>query len=664
MLSSGVSMYQPATLRLLLDLQGPRAYRVRTERPEPDVTSSWRKQGKAERGVVTSFQDGGERVKKLCSPSGFYRTRIEFDSDIKMQYSHHCEHLLERLNKQREAGFLCDCTIVIGEFQFKAHRNVLASFSEYFGAIYRSTSENNVFLDQSQVKADGFQKLLEFIYTGTLNLDSWNVKEIHQAADYLKVEEVVTKCKIKMEDFAFIANPSSTEISSITGNIELNQQTCLLTLRDYNSREKSEVSTDLVQANPKQGALAKKSSQTKKKKKAFNSQKTGQNKTVQYPSDILENASVELFLDANKLSTPIIEQVAQRSNSELELTSVVENTFPAQDIVQTVTVKRKRGKSQPNCALKEHSMSNIASVKNSYELESSGEELDQRYSKAKPMCNTCGKVFSEASSLRRHMRIHKGVKPYVCHLCGKAFTQCNQLKTHVRTHTGEKPYKCELCDKGFAQKCQLVFHSRMHHGEEKPYKCDVCNLQFATSSNLKIHARKHSGEKPYVCDRCGQRFAQASTLTYHVRRHTGEKPYVCDTCGKAFAVSSSLITHSRKHTGERPFICELCGNSYTDIKNLKKHKTKVHSGTDKILDSSTEDHPLSEQDCIQKSPLSETLDVKPSDVTLPLTLPLGAEDHHLLLPVTDSQSPAPDALLRPAVNGYSEPQLIFLQQLY
>ncbi|XP_059542972.1 myoneurin isoform X5 [Myotis daubentonii] len=497
-----------------------------------------------------------------------------------MQYSHHCEHLLERLNKQREAGFLCDCTVVIGEFQFKAHRNVLASFSEYFGAIYRSTSENNVFLDQSQVKADGFKKLLEFIYTGTLNLDSWNVKEIHQAADYLKVEEVVTKCKIKMEDFAFIANPSSTEISSITGNIELNQQTCLLTLRDYNSREKSEVSTDLVQANPKQGALAKKSSQTKKKKKAFNSQKTGQSKTVQYPSSILENTSVELFLDANKLSTPVIEQVAQRNdNSELELTSVVENTFPAQDIVQTVTVKRKRGKSQPNCALKEHSMSNIASVKNSYELESSGEELDQRYSKAKPMCNTCGKVFSEASSLRRHMRIHKGVKPYVCHLCGKAFTQCNQLKTHVRTHTGEKPYKCELCDKGFAQKCQLVFHSRMHHGE-------------------------------------------------------------------------------------RPFICELCGNSYTDIKNLKKHKTKVHSGADKILDTTIEDHPLSEQDSIQKSPLSETLDVKPSDMTLPLALPLGTEDHHMLLPVTDNQSLTSDTLLRSTVNGYSEPQLIFLQQLY
>ncbi|XP_038607824.1 myoneurin isoform X2 [Tachyglossus aculeatus] len=584
-----------------------------------------------------------------------------------MQYSHHCEHLLERLNEQREAGFLCDCTVVIGDFQFKAHRNVLASFSEYFGAIYRDTSENNIFLDQSQVKADGFQKLLEFIYTGNLNLDSWNVKEIHQAADYLKVEEVVTKCKIKMEDFAFIANPSSTEISSITGNIELNQQTCLLTLRDFNSREKSEAaSATVVQTHSKKVGLEKKSSPTKKRKKSFNAQKSPQNKTAPCPNDISDNPSVEMFLDANKLASQEAEQAPLRDdNSEFQPASVVENeAFSTPDIiVQAVTAKQKKGKPQSDCPLKEHCISHIASAKGAYELESLGEE-DQQYPKAKPVCNTCGKVFSEASSLRRHMRIHKGVKPYVCQLCGKAFTQCNQLKTHVRTHTGEKPYKCELCDKGFAQKCQLVFHSRMHHGEEKPYKCDVCNLQFATSSNLKIHSRKHSGEKPYVCDRCGQRFAQASTLTYHVRRHTGEKPYVCDTCGKAFAVSSSLITHSRKHTGERPFICELCGNSYTDIKNLKKHKTKVHTGSEKIQDATLVDSTFDGQDSMQKSPLSEPADVKPSDMTLPLTLPLGPEDHQMLLPVTDSQSPSSETLLRSTVNGYSEPQFIFLQQLY
>lgn len=145
-----------------------------------------------------------------------------------------------------------------------------------------------------------------------------------------------------MEDFAFIASPSSTEISSITGNIELNQQTCLLTLQDSNNPEKSEISTDSVQANPKQRALTKKSSQSKKKKKAFNSQNPGRAKALQHHSSVSESASVELFLDVNKLSSPAVEQVIQGNDtSELELTSVVENTFPAQDIVQTVTVKQK-----------------------------------------------------------------------------------------------------------------------------------------------------------------------------------------------------------------------------------------------------------------------------------------------------------------------------------
>lgn len=56
--------------------------------------------------------------------------------------------------------------------------------------------------------------------------------------------------------------------------------------------------------------------------------------------------------------------------------------------------------------------------------------------KLRPICNICGNLFSEMSSLRRHMRIHKGLKPYQCQLCGRCFRQGNQLKTHLRIHTG------------------------------------------------------------------------------------------------------------------------------------------------------------------------------------------------------------------------------------
>ncbi|XP_059390893.1 myoneurin-like isoform X2 [Carassius carassius] len=209
------------------------------------------------------------------------------------------------------------------------------------------------------------------------------------------------------------------------------------------------------------------------------------------------------------------------------------------------------------------------------------EEAKPLQDKHRPICNVCGNFFSEMSSLRRHMRIHKGLKPYQCQLCTRSFRQGNQLKTHMRIHTGEKPFSCTSCEARFAQKCQLVYHCRMHHGEEKPHKCDFCEAAFATSSNLKIHIRKHSGEKPYECGECGKRFTQASTLMYHKRRHTGEKPYICDTCGMAFAVSSSLIAHSRKHTGVTPYICLDCGKPCLTAGELRKHMD-IHNGSRKV----------------------------------------------------------------------------------
>ncbi|KAI1882756.1 hypothetical protein AGOR_G00238210 [Albula goreensis] len=609
---------------------------------------------------------------------------------------HHGERLLESLRKQRETGFLCDCTVTIGQSRFRAHWNVLAAFSGYFSALCNTSAGDKsvTCLDPAFVSEGVFEKLMDYVYSGNLDVDSYNMTEIRKAATFLKMEEVVLQCSLRLEELKPACSVASPPISDPPGppQPETESVSSLGGFQGPTPMETGETPT-LCARLPEKAANRARTSRHKPRPAGGCKGETGEHKSRVRP--LLVEACQTSSNQAPDSSLSFTTGQTEQGSGNLSIQSwsdspSLSNGTDPSCPPQRPAVKKEKERDRKSCALKENCASGFPREEGEDGGGAAMEGLLDEQLKTKPVCYTCGKVLSEASSLRRHMRIHRGVKPYACQLCDKAFTQCNQLKTHVRTHTGEKPYQCDLCQKGFAQKCQLVFHSRMHHGQEKPYKCDVCGLQFATSSNLKIHSRKHSGEKPYVCDRCGQRFAQASTLTYHVRRHTGEKPYVCDTCGKAFAVSSSLITHSRKHTGEKPyecrtcgksftscgelnkhsrshtgekpFICEDCGNCYTDIKNLKKHKAKVH----KDLPSLGPGRPgMSPEDPLfWKATASGLVELKASEATAPLAASIDQQISPP--PAVDSGSSGGavsfDQLLRTTM-GYTEPQLIFLQQL-
>ena len=60
-------------------------------------------------------------------------------------------------------------------------------------------------------------------------------------------------------------------------------------------------------------------------------------------------------------------------------------------------------------------------------------------------CDSCGKSFSGAGSLKRHIHtIHEGHKEHKCYSCDKSFSQAGTLKKHMHTiHEGQKDYKCE-----------------------------------------------------------------------------------------------------------------------------------------------------------------------------------------------------------------------------
>ncbi|RKO93995.1 hypothetical protein BDK51DRAFT_11832, partial [Blyttiomyces helicus] len=47
------------------------------------------------------------------------------------------------------------------------------------------------------------------------------------------------------------------------------------------------------------------------------------------------------------------------------------------------------------------------------------------------MCGICATPFSRKHDLKRHTRLHLGIRPFVCLVCDKAFSRQDALNRHT-----------------------------------------------------------------------------------------------------------------------------------------------------------------------------------------------------------------------------------------
>ncbi|XP_046406355.1 histone-lysine N-methyltransferase PRDM16-like [Ischnura elegans] len=115
------------------------------------------------------------------------------------------------------------------------------------------------------------------------------------------------------------------------------------------------------------------------------------------------------------------------------------------------------------------------------------------------VCENCGKVFSDASNLQRHIRTHHaGARSHACAECGKTFATASGLKQHAHIHSSVKPFRCEVCLKAYTQFSNLCRHKRMHANCRTRVQCQSCRQGFSSLNSLAKHKRfcEVSAEEP------------------------------------------------------------------------------------------------------------------------------------------------------------------------
>ena len=140
-------------------------------------------------------------------------------------------------------------------------------------------------------------------------------------------------------------------------------------------------------------------------------------------------------------------------------------------------------------------------------------------------------------------------KELTCKKCGATVHGVSQLQSH--TAKAHSRYMCRHCLNTFSLRCNLRRHERLHAGL-KPYSCDVCSKSFARSTDLKIHLARHTigtAASPLTCSRCPKTFTGLSSLRWHMYKTHQQQDTVqqCSICSQVFFDRVAYLAHCKLH---------------------------------------------------------------------------------------------------------------------
>ncbi|XP_028294290.1 zinc finger and BTB domain-containing protein 8A [Gouania willdenowi] len=393
----------------------------------------------------------------------------------------HQSNLLKQLNQQRRQELFCDCSVLVEGQLFRAHRNVLFASSGYFRMLLSQGPEG--LLDSVNATFDVFSPetftvILDFIYSGQLDLSSHNVIEVMSAASYLQMNNVINYCK------NFIK--SSLDIS----------------LKD----EDTERCLSLSETCSFTSGIGEESSEQQQQGPCSVSPPP-----ALWTRDHSRSQTGYIGKDQDTDASNLALKTSPSSNAN-ELYAEVDDVQDSHDPPYTVPrSERRRGKGAPK--RKTPNSSSCPGQQEDLDIQEAraikAEKADELYATLPPImgmvghfnkdshpimrfkCPFCAHTVKRKADLKRHLRCHTGERPFPCQACNKRFTRLEHLRSHYETIHQASKLVCRKC------KCQVTEETGhvVCEGTRRYRMCTAC-VQEVGCNNLPMESLEGSNEEP------------------------------------------------------------------------------------------------------------------------------------------------------------------------